>query len=221
MPQVHYWFAPSRYKTYNRPQCPALFDPRAALPALVDANPPGRRFPHPVIFPIVANVMDRKELNHRLPLFVESIVQNVLSNPQMHHLNRVLLPKREVIIESIKLLRQVVFPGYFAKQGLTTENLPFRMGELVIELSDMLYEQVRCCLRYREQLPGEDSSGKQCEVCDQEAAQIVATFWDRLPTVRDLLATDLQAAFDGDPAAQSTDETIFSYPGLFAIFVQR
>jgi len=165
--------------------------------------------------------MDRKELNHRLPVFVDSIVQSVTSNPQMHHLNRVLLPKREVIIEAIKLLRQVVFPGYFGKQGLTTENLPFRMGELVIELTDMLYEQVRCCLRYREQLPGEDSSGQRCEDCDHEAARIVATFWDRVPTVRDLLATDLQAAFDGDPAAQSTDETIFSYPGLFAIFVQR
>src|SRR6478609_4754337 len=130
--------------------------------------------------------MDRKELNHRLPAFVDSIVQSVLSNPQMHHLNRVLLPKREVIIEAIKLLRQVVFPGYFGKQGLTTENLPFRMGELVIELTDMLYEQVRCCLRYREQLPGEDSSGQRCEDCDHEAARIVATFWDRVPTVRDL-----------------------------------
>jgi serine O-acetyltransferase len=115
----------------------------------------------------------------------------------------------------------MVFPGYFGKQGLTTANVPFRMGELVIELSDMLYEQVRCCLRYREQLPGEDSRGKACEDCDSEAAQTVATFLDHVPAVRELLATDVQAAFDGDPAAQSTDETIFCYPGLFAIFVQR
>jgi serine O-acetyltransferase len=165
--------------------------------------------------------MDRNELNHRLPQIVESIVKSVLAEPRMQHLNRVLLPKRDVIIDSIKLLRQVVFPGYFGKQGLTTENIQFRMGELVIELSDMLYEQVRCCLRYREQLPGEDSSGKLCEECDHEAAQIVSDFFGRLPGIRELLATDLEASFDGDPAAQSTDETIFSYPGLFAIFVQR
>jgi serine O-acetyltransferase len=165
--------------------------------------------------------MDRNQLNQRLPQVVEAIVQSVVDEPRMQHLNRVLLPSRDVIIESVKLLRQVVFPGYFGKQGLTTENVRFRMGELVIELSDMLYEQVRCCLRYREQLPGEDSRGKKCEECDSEAAQIVATFFDRVPAVRELLATDLQAAFDGDPAAQSTDETIFSYPGLFAIFVQR
>jgi serine O-acetyltransferase len=165
--------------------------------------------------------MDRNQLNQRLPHVVDAIVESVVAEPRMQHLNRVLLPSRDVIIESVKLLRQVVFPGYFGKQGLTTENVRFRMGELIIELSDMLYEQVRCCLRYRDQLPGEDSRGKKCELCDSEAAQIVANFFDRVPAIRELLATDLQAAFDGDPAAQSTDETIFCYPGLFAIFVQR
>jgi len=165
--------------------------------------------------------MDRNELNQRLPSVVEAIVKSVTAEPRMQHLNRILLPSRDVIIECIKVLRQIAFPGYFGKQGLTTENVPFRMGELVIELSDMLYEQVRCCLRYREQLAGEDSRGKQCEECDREAVEIVSRFLDRIPAIRDLLATDVQAAFDGDPAAQSTDETIFCYPGLFAIFVQR
>lgn len=165
--------------------------------------------------------MDRNELNHRLPGVVDSIVASVMGEPRMQHLNRVLLPNRDAIIESIKLLRQIIFPGYFGKQGLTTENLPFRIGELVIELSDLLYEQVRCCLRYREQLPGADSRGSQCEECDREAAQTVAYFLGRIPAIREVLATDVQASFDGDPAAKSTDETIFCYPGLFTIFVQR
>ncbi|MDB5300409.1 MAG: Serine O-acetyltransferase, partial [Phycisphaerales bacterium] len=111
--------------------------------------------------------------------------------------------------------------GYFGQQGLTRENVNFRIGELVLELSDMLYEQVRCCLRYRQQLPGADSDGEICAKCDHDAAQIVADFFDRIPAIRELLGADLQAHFQGDPAAQSTDETIFSYPGLFAIFVQR
>lgn len=165
--------------------------------------------------------MDRNELNQRLPGVVQTIVQSVLAEPRMQHLNRVLLPDREVIVECLRLLRQMIFPGYFGKRGLTTENVPFRMGELVIELSDMLYEQVRCCLRYREQLPGEDSQGQTCRQCDEEAAETVAKFFDRIPAVRELLTIDVQASFDGDPAAQSTDETIFCYPGLFAIFVQR
>jgi serine O-acetyltransferase len=165
--------------------------------------------------------MDRNELNHRLSGVVDSIVANVLAEPSMQHLNRVLLPSRDVIIETIKLLRQVIFPGYFGKLGLTSENVKFRIGELIVELSDMLYEQVRCCLRYREKLPGADTRGALCEECDHEAAGIVSAFMDRIPAIREVLATDLVASFDGDPAAQSTDETIFCYPGLFAIFVQR
>ena len=165
--------------------------------------------------------MDRNELNRRLPGAIEAIVKSVVDQPQMQHLNRVLLPNRDVIIECIGILRQVIFPGYFGKQGLTTENVPFRMGELVIELADMLYEQVRCCLRYRENLVGEESRGKRCDECDAEAAASVSKFLDRIPAVREMLSSDVTAAFEGDPAAQSSDETIFCYPGLFTIFVQR
>src|SRR3954466_9733266 len=151
--------------------------------------------------------MDRKELNDYLPKVVDVIVKNVVGeHPHLQHLNRVYLPSRDEIIKAIDGLRQLIFPGYFGKQGLTTANVPFRLGELVIELSDILYEQVRCCLRYREQLPGSDSSnGEMCAACDNEAADIVARFFDRVPELRAMLAADVQAAFDGDPAAQSTD----------------
>ena len=165
--------------------------------------------------------MDRNELNQHLPKVVEAIVKNVVDEPRLQHLNRVYLPSRDVIIDSIEKLRQLMFPGYFGKQGLTKENLPFRIGELVIELSDQLYEQVRLCLRYRDELPGTNGDDKLSEKCDHEAARIVAEFLQKIPAVRDLLADDVQAAFDGDPAAQSTDETVFCYPGLFAISVQR
>jgi serine O-acetyltransferase len=167
--------------------------------------------------------MNRTDLNHRLPTVVQTLVDSVQAEPRMKHLDRVYLPSRDAIIKSIDLLRQLVFPGYFGKLGITSENLAFRLGELTIELTDILYDQVRCCLRYREGIAGEngDSKSSRCARCDEEAAHIVSTFFDRIPAVREILATDVQAAFEGDPAAQSTDETIFCYPGLFAIFVQR
>ncbi len=165
--------------------------------------------------------MDRNELNFRLPGVVDTLVRGLLDEPKMQHLNRVLLPSRDVIIDCIKDLRQLIFPGYFGKQGLTRENITYRIGELVIELTDKLYQQVRCCLRYRDQLPGPASDGQSCEKCDQEAAGIVSTFLDRLTAVRGMISEDLMAHFDGDPAAQSPDETVFCYPGLFAITVQR
>ena len=166
--------------------------------------------------------MDRKQLNDSLPKVVDAIVHSVVDqHPHLQHLNRVYLPSRDEIITAIDGLRQLIFPGYFGKQGLTTANVPFRLGELVIELADILYEQVRCCLRYREQIPGTNGDNEKCELCDREAARIVHAFFERIPHVRDLLATDVQAAFEGDPAAKSTDETIFCYPGLYAISVQR
>ena len=165
--------------------------------------------------------MEQSELNSRLPGVVQALVNSVLDEPGMQHLNRVLLPSRDAIIECIQLLRQITFPGYFGKQGLTTQNVPFRIGELVIELTTQLYEQVRCCLRYRQQIPGSQEGGRDCEECDYAAAGIVSEFLDRIPAVRRLLSEDVQAAFNGDPAAQSPDETVFCYPGLFAIFVQR
>lgn len=165
--------------------------------------------------------MNRDELNQRLPQIVDNLVQSVLAEPRMQHLNRVLLPNRDEIISCVKDLRQLIFPGYFGKQGLTRENLPFRIGELVLELTDKLYAQVRCCLRFRSQSADAPMAGDDCADCDREAAEIVSKFLDRMPAVRAMLADDLMAHFDGDPAAQTPEETVFCYPGLFAITVQR
>ncbi len=164
--------------------------------------------------------MDQIHLNGRLPSIVDAIVDSVIEEPRTCHLNKVYLPSRDAIIEAIRLLQQIVFPGYFGKQGLTTENVRYRIGELVMELADVLYDQVRCCLRYRRH-ESDHKHRDGCEECDQEAARIVEQFLGRIPAVRRMLAGDVQAAFDGDPAAISTDETLFSYPGIFAIMVQR
>ncbi|HEY1922160.1 MAG TPA: serine O-acetyltransferase EpsC [Tepidisphaeraceae bacterium] len=169
----------------------------------------------------MTTTMDRDELNKRVPGLVDGLVKSITGEPRMQHLNRVFLPSRDAIVKAIELLRQIMYPGYFGKQGLTTQNVTDRVGEWVAELTETLYEQVRCCLRYKQQIPGSDRGSDKCDECDHDAARIVAAFFDRLPGVREMLAADVQAAFDGDPAAHSTDETIFSYPGLMAVTVQR
>ena len=82
--------------------------------------------------------MDRNKLNDRLPQVVDALVKSVHEHEKLQHLNRVHLPDREKIIAAVKLLRKLVFPGYFGAQGLTTANLPFRLGEIVLELTDLL-----------------------------------------------------------------------------------
>src|SRR6266576_210119 len=167
------------------------------------------------------SVMTHQQLNEQLPGVIEGLVASLGGEPGLAHLNCVYLPSKETIIESIKRLRQLVFPGYFGEQGLTPSNISYRIGELVLEVSEMLYQQVRCCLRYSQQIPGANGNGEACKECDTKAADIVHTFLQKIPAVRQMLASDVAAAFEGDPAAQSADETIFCYPGLFAITVQR
>lgn len=165
--------------------------------------------------------MNRNQLSQHVPGIVDALVRSVLTQEGMKHLNLAPLPNRDVIVNSIDLLRQLIFPGYFGKQGLTAQNVTYRIGELVNELSVALFDQVRCCLRYHEIIAGQAKNDDPCEDCDMKAARIVTEFFAQVPAVREILATDVQAAFDGDPAARSTDETIFCYPGLFAIMVQR
>lgn len=165
--------------------------------------------------------MDHEQLRARLSESVQAIVESAARHSGMAHLNRVYLPSRHAVIEISERLRQLAFPGYFGERGLTSEQLPERTARLVAEISGTLHEQLRYCLRYREQIP-EGSRDEQDSIhFDEQGAEIVAKFFGRLPAVRELLASDVQSAFDRDPAAQSTDETIFCYPGLFAITVQR
>lgn len=136
----------------------------------------------------------------------------------MHRLGHGYLPNRDSVIAAVERLLQLIYPGFFGRQGLTAESLPYHIGELVGELFDQLFEPIRYCLQFRESRP---ECEKTIAECDAEAEHIVLAFFDRLPHVREQLSEDVQAHFAGDPAAGSPEETIFSYPGLYAITVQR
>jgi len=164
--------------------------------------------------------MNRKPDESDVSATTELLVKSILAEPKLQHLRGASFPSREQVARAIELLRQLIFPGYFGRNGWTSENLPARVAEIVAELDAILRAQVSCCLRYRENL-AVTATGSKCEECDREAARIVGQFFHRIPAIRDLLAADVQAAFDGDPAAHNTDETIFCYPGVLAITVQR
>ena len=162
--------------------------------------------------------MNRTDLTKTLPAVVDALVDSIVGEPRMKHLDRAYLPSRDEIVVCIGLLRQLMFPGYFGKQGLTSISVRYRVGELVTELAERLCAQIRHCLPFRN---GDGTEPEKIDDCEHEAAGILSQFFDRLPGVRAVLSTDVQAAFDSDPAARSTDETVFSYPGLYAIAVQR
>ena len=133
----------------------------------------------------------------------------------MQHLDASYLPSRTKTIEIIEKLRRVLFIGFFDEKRITSEKVSYHIGNLLICVGDMLYDQIRQAIRYDE--------NAECgnENCDIKADEITSQFLEKLPEIHRLLSLDVQATFDGDPASASTDENIFCYPGLDAIFIHR
>lgn len=129
------------------------------------------------------------------------------------------LPNRTVIIRIIRTFREVLFPDYFGKQGLTKTTMEYYIGHLIHNIFEDLHEQIVCALKHQA-LKNDELDELSVDI-QVRAAQICCEFLSRVPSVMDILATDVQAAFDGDPAAEDKDEIIFSYPGIFALFVHR
>ncbi len=161
--------------------------------------------------------------NHPEPLndLVERIVQSYHDEPMTQHLGATFLPSRAVTIEIIEIVRRLMFPGFFDEQRLTGENVRYHVGELLSKTRDLLYDQVRQALRYDLNRTSQDGSGDDCDDCDVEAQRVTSAFLDKLPTIREMIAFDVLATYDGDPASANTDETIFCYPGIDAIFIHR
>ena len=121
-------------------------------------------------------------------------------------------PDKDVIIDIIEKLRRIVFPGYFKDKN-------YRMYNAKHNLS-MLIEDVMCHLTDQLSLVYQ-SIGEEESAAQKHAQDTALEFFRQIPEVRAMVQTDLQAAYDGDPAATDMAEIIFAYPGLFAITVYR
>ncbi len=122
------------------------------------------------------------------------------------------LPSRQVIGQIIESLRSILFPGYFGFSELKAESLCFHVGSTLDYIRRDLQEQIKrgLCFSCEE--------GPEClPSCDRKAREMTGEFLRRLPKVQRLLALDVKAAYEGDPAAANQDEVIFCYPGLVAI----
>ncbi|MFH2090818.1 MAG: serine O-acetyltransferase EpsC [Pseudomonadota bacterium] len=118
--------------------------------------------------------------------------------------------------EMIDKFRFILFPGYFSEEKIDGANLVYSMGQALSQLYDILSEQIihvlrHDCLRY----------GQTCSECESSGNNVALKVIQTIPQLRLTLAEDIKGAYDGDPAAKSHDEIIFSYPGLYAITVYR
>ncbi len=125
------------------------------------------------------------------------------------------MPNRDAIIHFTLGLRQIMFPGYFDAEPFLGDLPDFFLGHSIIKLYGSLSSQVKAALIHN----AKDKVNERQMA--QKAEEICSSFFSLLPNIQKLLMKDVQAAFDGDPAAHSKEEIIFCYPGLLAIFVYR
>ncbi|TNF34401.1 MAG: serine acetyltransferase [Deltaproteobacteria bacterium] len=126
------------------------------------------------------------------------------------------LPSRATLNAILDELRAVLFPGYYGQSDLTPETVAFHMGAVLDGALHKLREQVRRGLWLYH-----DHDNAQLSPCDVRADDVIRAFARRLPVVRQRLASDVLAAYEGDPAARSLDEPILSYPGVTALTYYR
>jgi len=159
---------------------------------------------------------------NELPDLTARIIETYKTNGKINHLGHCPLPNLATVIDIVEDLKEVIFPGYRRRQNLHMGNVAYHVGDLVDSLHDALTQQFARALRHEHDLRHNVHCGAGSDVDfealgETRALQFLAT----IPRVRELLASDVQAAYDGDPAATSLDEIIFCYPGLEAITVQR
>lgn len=160
-------------------------------------------------------------LKEELPKLTDRVVHSYSSIGTINHLGHCPLPNYDVVVSAIEDLREIIFPGYRRREGLHLGNITYHVGDLIDGLHDKLTTQIARALQHEERVQ------KKIEPCDEEidfeakGQSMAIMFLESLPRLRSVLATDVQAAFDGDPACRSLDEVIFCYPGLLAVTVYR
>lgn len=161
-------------------------------------------------------------LKEQLPELTDRIVASYHDISFLHHLGHCPPPSVDAVVAIAQDVKQVLFPGYRGRQNLHWGNVTYHVGDLIDSLHDRLTQQFTRALRHdhdrKHGLVCEKGRSIDFERLGQEKA---IAFLEVIPSIRETLARDVQAAYDGDPAAGCFDEIIFCYPGLEAVTVHR
>jgi serine O-acetyltransferase len=157
-----------------------------------------------------------KEFREEIPGIVENLVLSCNIEDCFDHVDLEPLPSKAAVIDIIYMACRILYPGYFTNIRIDKVNLIYYFGQEVTAFFEALSEQITLAIRHECR-----RHNMACVNCDERGQEIAINFMNELAVLRKLLAKDIRAAYEGDPAAKSYDEIIFSYPGLFAITVYR
>jgi serine O-acetyltransferase len=154
----------------------------------------------------------------RIGKSIDALMETYSSCGMVNHSGGENLPGRENIARIVRGLEELLFPGFWENQDLDHSNLRLITAEKVNRLARMLIREVEKSLAFSVRT-GDLKCGHGG--CHAAAEMLVGSFFEELPAIRRILSLDMQAAFDGDPAAKSVDEVILCYPGFQAITIHR
>ena len=160
--------------------------------------------------------MARSTYTARIVRAIESITRRVEERGEpLFHGGEEPLPQKREVIAILRGLQEVIYPGYFGDQSLYREYLHGHLGDQLFALSRKLEGEVcRALAANCGRREGSDGPGVK-------AGEVVTVFFERLPDVMDLIAADVEAAYEGDPAATCLEEVVLAYPGVKAVFTYR
>jgi serine O-acetyltransferase len=153
---------------------------------------------------------------------IQAITQKIVETfgklqPKLEHLAATPLPDKASVIQLLADFLEIIYPGYFGRKYVETSNIEYHIGDLLDSIYGRLTQEI-----YRSVRPScAQATDEFCGHCHDIAEEHSIVLLRKLPDLRERLSADVQAAFDGDPAAKSFDEVIFAYPAIYAITIYR
>lgn len=160
-------------------------------------------------------------LKEQLPQLTEEIVATYTPDDSINHLGHCALPSYTGVIDILLNIKDILYPGYRRKVGLHSGNIRYHVGGLVDTLHDQLTTEIARALRHEDRVQQKHSDCESDIDFEAKGQAMAIELLKRIPQLRRTLATDVQAAYEGDPACQTADEVVFCYPGFEAVTVYR
>lgn len=154
-------------------------------------------------------------IEHEISQITKSILDDYGTGRNIDKMDLFNQPSKEEIIAIVEDLLKIVYPGYYRDRSYKIYNIKSNSTVTIEDVAYHLNKQILLALKYTAK------EEKDVEKLTEQAEKDTVTFLKKIPDVRAMLETDLEAAFQGDPAAKYRDEIILSYPGMFAITVNR
>lgn len=158
----------------------------------------------------------RKDINNRIQSVTNQILEDYQGGRDIDNMNVFNQPDSAMVTDILKKLLNILFPGYYRSRAYRSYNYDRRIAVVIEDVIYNLQKQIAIALRFKEEYAAETDYELR-----MTAEELAIDFLERIPKIRALVNTDMQASYEGDPAAFSIDEIVLCYPGLLASTVNR